>query len=212
MRQPTKHLRKLKRSLAQAEKIASRVPEHGSITPLHHLKVQSFVLLSHAAFEEYLEELGRDTAREARRQFKSSGRVTYALVALVTAKLIDEVALEKAKKRITEELISNLDVFSESALNRYEAVVRDNNGILERNQKNILYPIGIDPEATDTVLMNALHAYGQSRGSIAHSFSMVRTEYTLGGVKSDIATLLAAISSYDKAACDSLNLSLRKQS
>jgi len=184
---------------------------HESVTALDHLKVQSYILLAHAAIEEYLEGLGREVAREARRRFKSQGLITHALVALIAAKALDDVA-DKARKRVSEDLSSNLDVFSELALNKYEGDLNSNHGILEKNQKNILLPIGVNPETTDTSLMNTMNAFGMTRGAIAHSFAMIRVEHTAGDVNNTLKTMLSSIANYDKAACEALNYRMTKKS
>ncbi|CCB64303.1 HEPN domain-containing protein [Hyphomicrobium sp. MC1] len=211
MRHPTDMLKKLKMEIRQAGKIVAGVPTTGSVTPLHHLKVQSFILLSHAAFEQYLEELGRQIARDARRQFKAKGRISKVLVTLMTAKALDDVA-DKARKRVTEDIVHNLDVFSELALSRYEKMLGDNHGICEQNQKNILLPIGVDPEMIDTSLMNTLNAFGKMRGTIAHTFAMVRTEHTLSDVNATLSLILGSIGSFDQAACSALKLGMAKSS
>jgi hypothetical protein len=103
-----------------------------------------------------------------------------------------------------------LDVFSELAITRYEKTLQENNGILEYNQKNILLPIVVDPQTSDTHLMNTMNAYGKTRGAIAHKFAMIRTEHTLGDVAGTINLMLNSIASYDKAACASLSLAMSR--
>lgn len=107
MNHPTKQLRQLKKSIQQARRIVAGVPPLACSTPLQHLKLQAFVMLSHSALEDYLEQLGREVVREARRRFNSQGRITHTLVALVTAKAIVDLN-DKASKRVTEELTNNL--------------------------------------------------------------------------------------------------------
>ena len=213
MRHPTSHLKKLKKAISQARKITSSVPEHGSTTDLHHLKVQSYILLSHAAIEEYLEELGREVAREARKQFSTRGRITRSMVALVMTKVLDEISkkVDKSRDTISVDMISDMDDFSHDAVNLYEQQLRENHGIREPNQKRILLPIGVSPEKTDTATMNMMDAYGLIRGELAHKFTLIRTEHTLNSVETTLTEIIKGIANFDKAACDALRVGMSKK-
>lgn len=210
MKSPTEHLSALRKSIKQARTIVSRVPAERSETDLHHLKVQAFIMLTHAALEEYLENLGRSVAIEARRSFSKDGQITHSLVSLVASKLIDDLP-EKSKKNLSKDLISNLDSFSKEAVNRYEDVLKDNHGIRHHNQSKILIPIGVDPEKTDVITANTLDSYGAWRGSLAHTFSLIRTEHTLGDTNKNLSVILDGLETFDRAACKALSFGMTAQ-
>jgi hypothetical protein len=202
MNSPTKHYNDLVSSLGKAKLITRGIDTIDCKTDLQHLKLQSYILLCHSALEQYIEELGRSAAISARKIFLEDGVITRTLVALISAKLIDDLP-DKSKSKLTAELSSNIEVFSTEAFNRYHRVVESNNGIIDRDQNNILIPVGVDPKSTDVALMNNLHAFGTKRGDVAHKFRVKRTE-TLTSVNRDLATIKEGIRAYDEAVCDCL--------
>lgn len=206
MKHPTNQLKRLKKSLSEAATILRRVPSAGSQTTLDHLKVQSYVLLAHAAFEEYLETLGYDCALEARNIVDSQRKITMSLLGLVSAKLIRDLS-DKAKQRsATVGIVSNIAIFSVEAMNEYHGLVGGNHGIKADDQKKLLLPIGVDPEVVDLATMNNLDAFGALRGGIAHKFSAIRNELTRSDVESKVKIILTGIVQFDKAACAALSL------
>ncbi|MED5524627.1 MAG: HEPN domain-containing protein [Pseudomonadota bacterium] len=207
MKSPTPHYRDLVSALKKAKLITGGIDRLGCQTDLQHLKLQSYILLCHSALEQYLEELGLSAAKKARSIFTSSGTITKTLVALISSKIVDDLP-DKSKAKLTSELSSNIEVFSKEAFNRYRSVVNSNNGIVDRDQKKILIPIGVDPETIDIVLMNNLHTFGAKRGDVAHKFKVQRTE-TLTSIDTDLAAILKAIIVYDQAVCSALKSRMR---
>ncbi|MHA3902814.1 HEPN domain-containing protein [Castellaniella sp. WN] len=202
MKSPTIHYRELLRSLKKARLITRGVDDLGCNTDLQHLKLQAYILLCHAALEQYIEELAFSAAKEARARYARSGIITKTLVALISSKLVDDVST-KGRMKLTADLCSNVEVFSKEAFNRYSDVVKSNNGIVDRDQRKILVPVGVDPECVDLVLMNNLHQFGAKRGDVAHKFKVQRTD-TLSSVETEIKTIVSGIKSYDQAVCEAL--------
>jgi hypothetical protein len=134
--------------------------------------------------------------------------ITRTLVALISAKLVEDVS-EKSKLKLTSELSSNIEEFSKEAYNRYYAVVKANNGIIKKDQKKILVPVGVDPESVDVALMNTLDAFGAKRGDVAHKFKVARTD-TLTAVQTDLTTIMSGITVYDQAVCKALKHRMTK--
>lgn len=202
MKSPTIYYRSLVSSLRKARLITGGVNKLGCETDLQHLKLQGYILLCHSALEQYIEDLGLAAAQAARSTYTNSGMITKTLVALISSKVIDDLP-EKSKAKITSELSSNIEEFSKEAFNRYRDIVVANNGIVARDQKKILLPIGVDPESVDLVLMNNLQVFGAKRGDVAHKFKVRRAE-TLTSVDTDLATIAAGIVAYDQAVCEAL--------
>jgi len=207
MRSPTPHYRALVGSLKKAKLITGGINKLGCETDLQHLKLQAYILLCHSALEQYIEELGLSAAQAARATYANSGIITKTLVALISSKLIDDLP-DKSKAKLTAELSSNIDEFSKEAFNRYRVVVSSNNGIVNRDQRKILVPIGVDPATVDLVLMNNLHVFGAKRGDVAHKFKVRRTD-TLTAVDTDLATIVKGIIAYDQAVCEALKSRMR---
>jgi RiboL-PSP-HEPN len=202
MRSPTPHYRTLCKSLKKARLIVNGINELECETDLQHLKLQAYILLCHSALEQYIEELGLSAAIAARKAFVDSGVITKTLVALISSKLIDDIS-EKGKMRLSAELVSNIEEFS-----RYRSVVTANNGIIKRNQQNIFVPIGVDPSSIDLALTNNLHAFGSSRGDVAHKFRVRRTD-TLSAVSTNLATIVSGVIALDEAVCKALRARMR---
>jgi hypothetical protein len=177
MQSPTDHYSKLKAHIAHARKILRNVDRKECRNDLQHLKLRSYVLLSHSIVEEFIEDLGLEVALNARRIFCDDGIITKALVALVTSQVLSDVK-EKSKSKIGTDLVRNLDAFSEEAFNAYRATITSNNGVKPENLRKIFVPIGIDPETVDLSLVNSMKALGEKRGGLAHKFA-IQQELTL---------------------------------
>ncbi|MGO4315153.1 MULTISPECIES: HEPN domain-containing protein [Agrobacterium] len=207
MKSPTQYYSNLKKSLRAARKITGGINKLGCETELQHLKLQSYILLCHAALEQYIEDLGLAAALSARTTFASEGIITKTLVALISSKLVDEVSV-KSKSKLSTELVSNIEEFSKEAFSRYRAVITSNNGIIDKDQGRVFVPVGVDPASVDIVLMNAMHSFGAKRGDVAHKFKVQRTD-TLTAVQTDLESIASGIIAYDQAVCDALKVRLR---
>jgi uncharacterized protein (UPF0210 family) len=107
-------------------------------------------------------------------------------------------------------LAMSLDVFSREALNSYKRLIEDNNGIRLHNQRQVLVPIGVDPEGTDVELSNNLDEFGKIRGDLAHKFSLiVQVEHTRGDIEAKLKSIERGLRAFDKAACHSVGLKAR---
>ncbi len=203
----SKHYDNFVRNLKHAKKIVRAVNIHECTTDLQHLKLQSYILLTHAIFEEYVEDLCSHVALEARTVFAREGRITKALVALIAAQVLEARAGGKGSRKIGSELVRNLDEFSKQAYNSFIDVIKNNNGIKPDNLRTLFLPIGVDPFEVDTALVNAMDAFGTKRGGIAHKFA-IRRENTLGDIQNDVDNIGRDIESLDKAAYGTLSVAL----
>ena len=207
MKYPTSHHELLKENLKKAKLILRGVPQNELKTDMHELKTKAFVLLTHAAFETYFEQLGSDAVRASRKALKK-GKISASLVALVVNCVANEIS-EKSKKSITENIARNLAAFSEEASNQYFRMVQENHGIKNNNLKALLLPVGVDPEEIDVVLWNSLHEFGTLRGEMAHTFQAISNEHTPKILCSKVDSIALAISDLDKAVCDALMITMK---
>lgn len=209
MKSPSDHYKKMTRNLTHARKIVQRVDKNECKSDLQHLKLRSYVLLCHAVIEEYIEDLGLDIALKSRRSYMEDGSISKSLVSLVTAKVLEEIKDKKAK-RISSDLVRNLDLFSEEAFNLYRSGLASNHGIKPDNLAKIFVPIGFDPEAVDFALVNALKALGEKRGGLAHKF-VIRQEMTLSSFETDLLVIKRDLIQFDIEACKSLALRMKAE-
>lgn len=73
----------------------------------------------------------------------------------------EDKTLQTAKERL-DKLYTN-----------YFATIKNNNGIKEKNLKNILPHIGIEMNSIDSILLSQLTAFGEKRGHTAHNAQKV---------------------------------------
>lgn len=203
MQHPTNHYETLLRSLDGMKPLVQRVNPLTCETPLQTLKVRSYILLSHAALEEYLEDLCKDVALQAVEKFKESKKITNALLGLVASGLLDEISVGKAKRKAKQDLFHDIEMFASEALTQFHTVIKNNNGIKRANQLSLLLPIGIDPETTDSATLAALDSYGTKRGDVAHKAKITKV-HTLSEIDSELNSILLGLKLFDHAGCEAL--------
>lgn len=127
--------------------------------------IKSFILLCHAELESYFENICIKIISKNKASFDNNNIVTKPLLALSlmsgrTFKEEDKT-LQTAKERL-DKLYTN-----------YFATIKNNNGIKEKNLKNILPHIGIEMNSIDSILLSQLTAFGEKRGHTAHNAQKV---------------------------------------
>lgn len=207
MRSPTPEYKKLKSVLKGTNSLLSRVPATENKTKLHHLKVQSFILLTHAAFEQYLEGVSRLVLEISIEELNKKGIVNPCIFALLVAETTAQLDDKIARKKIRLDASTNTKEFLNQAKKNHESVISSNNGITKKDQEKILTPIGINPESVDIVLSNSLDAFGTKRGGFAHNLKM-QTEETKSSVLSEVNVICEGLKSFDEEACRILRTSI----
>lgn len=209
MKSPTEPYRALSASLRNIRKILARVPESECVSPLDHLKVQSYVLLAHAAFEQYIEEIVTVVSREAHSQLKKNDRVCRAMLSLVASEAMQQVDDDVARRKIKSSVATDLLGFASSAVANLTLDIQANHGVTTADQRKLLLQIGVDPEEVDLTVSAALNAFGTKRGSIAHKVKMKTTE-TRSSVLSETKQIRTGLIAFDAAACLQLQEGMSK--
>lgn len=209
MKSPTEPYRASKGSLKNIQKILVRVPEVECVSALDHLKVQSFVLLAHAAFEQYIEDIVTLVSREAHSQLKKDDRVCRAMLSLVASEAMQQVDDNVARRKIRLSMASDLLGFASSAVANLTLDVIANHGVTTADQRKLLLQIGVDPEEVDLTVSAALNAFGTKRGTIAHKVKM-KTSETRSSVLSETQQILNGLLAFDAAACFQLREGMAK--
>jgi hypothetical protein len=194
---------KLVSDLAVARQITYSVDPLVCRTTIQDLKVQAYILLAHAAVEEYLEALVLSTAHQAVVSYAKSRKICRALIGLVTCGLIGRMEEKALSKKVSEELFQNVEEFANVSYGRFKSLVGDNNGIKIQDQRKLLLPVGVDPQTEDPVTMAALDGFGGKRGAIAHGFKIMK-KHTLSEIDSDLATIRAGLLNYDRACAEAV--------
>jgi hypothetical protein len=200
MKSPTAEYKGLRRKLREAKCILQRVPDHSCSSNLHHLKVQSYVLLAHAAFEEYLENISNAIVQESVNRYNSSHTINECIVSLIVFETVAQFDKTTPRKAIKSEVVKKLNQFINLARVNHSNLVSSNNGIKGKDQKALFLPLGIDPEDVDPVTYAALDAFGVKRGGIAHKFK-TQTSDTKSSMLQITETIFIGLESLDQEAC-----------
>ena len=209
MKSPTEHYRKLRVTLGEIRVIMRSVPQLTCDSKLHHLKVQSYILLCHAAFEEYVEELVRLVSTEAIRLLNEELTITRTLISMTACETIAQLDESVARKKIKSDVASNFETFANLAKINFHKQIDENHGIRGLNLRSLFLPIGIDPEACDLPTFSALDALGLKRGNIAHKVIIKRSE-TRSSILSETDVIFRGLLEYDIAAVELLRQRMKK--
>lgn len=192
------HYKKLIGDLKAFRKIISRNPHGSNDTDLHCLKVKSYILLTHAAFEEYLEEVAREILLKSVESFlttRSHNACINCLVAFEVVAQFDEVS---GRKAIRKEVVSRLNDFVVIASKNHLKEIGNNHGIKRKDQNKIFIPVGLEPEEIDLPTANALDSYGEKRGRFAH-LAKIQVTDTRSSIETEVKTIADGLLFYDKA-------------
>lgn len=200
MKSPTPEYRGLKKKLREVKCILQRVPGHSCNSNLHHLKVQSYVLLAHAAFEEYLESLSEAIVKVSVDRYNAGRTINECIMGLIVFETIAQFDKQSSRKAIKSEVVKKLDQFVNVARVNHSNHVSNNNGVKGKDQKALFFPLGIDPEDVDAATYAALDAFGTKRGGIAHKFK-TQTSDTRSSVLQVTETILNGLLNLDEQAC-----------
>ncbi|WP_155908250.1 HEPN domain-containing protein [Asticcacaulis sp. YBE204] len=209
MKAPTDAYKNLISTLTQIKPILYKVPDTSCNTKIHHLKVQSYILLTHAAFEEYLERLSKDISTKAIELYNRESIISKALVSMTAYETIAQLEENNARKKISSDVASNFSTFANLAKVNLHKQIEKNHGVRKENQRSLLVPIGIEPDDIDPLTSNALDAYGVKRGDIAHKVIITRKE-TKSSIIGEIKIIKDGLIEFDKAACKALSIGMKK--
>lgn len=194
----TTHYSKMLGDLDVARRIAYKVPPNICNTSIQELKVKSYILLSHAIIEEYIENVALDTAKSALHKYVSTNQICSALVGLISSGIIGRIDESGISRKLKREPFEDIALFANVAFGRFKYEVDNNNGIKKENLLKLLLPIGVDPETEDAATMAALDGFGQKRGAIAHAFK-INKSHTLSEIEGDVQTIKIGLISFDTA-------------
>ncbi|MDR1694248.1 MAG: hypothetical protein LBR70_03545 [Lactobacillaceae bacterium] len=169
-------------------------------------QIKSFILLSHAAFEHYFEELAFSKCDEALNEYLNSGTITNILLSLILTYKINWYTEENAidppkgyqkirsmfkKKYIGKDSSKNLCLATEKSIKDtlgeikklYLSEVIDKNlGCKKNNVSNLFLPLFSDAsiiKLNDT-LFNNINSFGTVRGNYAHKCSVFFASIPVG--------------------------------
>lgn len=208
MNETTPEFHHLEMALATAGKLIRDLPAHSIGSDMDDLKLRSYVLLRHAAVEEYLERASIYVLRECLKTLVEQSHVTEPLIAVCG---YYEMNLVATLAGIVPPL-NGMSLFKDvcrTAVEAHITALDGVHGIKTKDQDAILNPIGMRLHDFDHVLSQRLNSMGTNRGSVAHQFRITLRQ-PRSAVESDTRTLLRLLQPFDNELCR--RIALRYQS
>jgi hypothetical protein len=186
--------------LANAASLISDLPPHDIGSILHQLRLRSFVLICHAAFEEYLEQLSLAVLSESLNAFEHDGKIRDPLLsACGYYKLSLGVAgVDRRTGDAAHDLLHDL---FKKAIDEHTIAIDGVHGIKTKDQDAILLPIGVNLFMFDRLLSQALNSFGGTRGKYAHGLG-AKMILPRAGWESTVQNLLRLILPLDNMLCN----------
>lgn len=134
----------------------------------YQLDVKSFCVLSHAAFEEFLESLTLNVLNEVEKNFTNNLRISYSTLCLLHFKGTDKDVDDdnwKDDDKLYDRLRKQLCEIKSSFSN---FIMENNHGIKLKYLKRLLVPLGLDLP-TDMKEITSLDNLAKYRGAYAHT-------------------------------------------
>lgn len=198
---------KLEISLAEAAGLISDLPHRDVGNALQQLKLRSYVLICHAAIEEYLEKLSLAVLAESLAGFEADGRIRDPLISVCSYYKISiaTIGVERKSGDVVGDLL--LEVFKR-AINEHAVAIDGVHGIKTKDQDAILLPVGVRIFDFDRLLSQGLNSFGGARGLLAHGlgFKMVTPR---AGLEATVAQLFKMLLPLDNMLCERSNFYFR---
>lgn len=161
-----RYLCQRERKLASA--LLPRVPSPtGNYKPSTYERVSGYVVLMHAEFETYLEEIAKAIVIQAKHRWDTEGSTSKVLLALIAyyADTSHNIPERTNDQNVRYDVNKRID----DAFASYNKYIRaQNNGIKEKNVLTLFLPLGIAIDNINNALLIALDSFGERRGYIAH--------------------------------------------
>lgn len=130
---------------------------------------RAFVVLAHAEVESYLESWAKEIARAAERAWIAKRRVTGPLAFLLATRAERLAIPETLAGPGAKDPVVRLREASVKLFEGYFKLIRENNGVKEKNFVALFAPLGIEAGAVSATLLPDLDTFGSLRGKHAHN-------------------------------------------
>ena len=157
---------RLHKRLASTERLLATTlidfPRHplGRYGDKQKIKSASYIVLVHAAIEQYIEDWCLTILEEGRKQFQTRKRVNRALAFAMNSVATPYPETKPQTDKLSERVYDSIA--------RHKALVNTNNGLKEHNLCKLFFPIGFDFEGVDPLFLPEATSFGSLRGDHAH--------------------------------------------
>lgn len=156
-------------------------------TPQQQDFIRAMIVLCHAEFEDYLEEIAYNLLKIGIEKWNSSKIANKNLAALFLD--YDKIPTSQAKD-ITTKIYK--------VISDYKNDIKSNHGIKRHNINNLFNPLGYKEEDFDQTFINELNSFGANRGEFAHnSCAKVTTILDYNDEKNKIERILKEIKDFE---------------
>lgn len=142
----------------------------GNYTKKEQDLIRSYILLSHAEIEAYLEDIVKYKITKSLQSWNASRTKSHCIKSVI-AFVGSDISYEndpnanKLQHRVNR-----------TVAHYQNALVDKNHGIKEKNILKILLPLGIEINQLDQTWLSVMDSFGSTRGMIAHSsFTVTNT-------------------------------------
>lgn len=151
--------------------------------------IRAYLLLVHAELEDYFETISRDKAKNALNKWLSNNKYNSQILLSLSC-FVEQTQRIKQQQTVEDKLRQIVGVFCET--------IKNNNGIKEKNIKELLLPIGIKNTDLNTTWLNTLNSFGSKRGEFAHTAATVSIVPNHNDIKRDVQNILIELKDLDK--------------
>jgi hypothetical protein len=144
----------------------------GNYSPKEQDLIRAFRILSHAEFENFIEDLATAISQRAYQKFTQQG---------TSGRVLRHIHQSFCREKEIELSDSESDRL-QSAFRKFNATVKKNHGLRSTNIQSLFLPLGIDPSEFDTAWLNSMDTFGESRGAVAHAGSAFQVTVVLDPV------------------------------
>ncbi len=145
--------------------ISSYIPVDPEVGPEEYEhSVKAFCLLSHAAIEEFIEEVALKVMKKSIDDWRDHKRIVNSLLTIIS---YYGIRLKIDESEDETKVFDYLRKILEDANGKFSNDVEKNHGISLNNLRNLLIPVGIDIKE-DIKLKNSLSRLSSERGVYAH--------------------------------------------
>lgn len=136
---------------------------------------RGYRLLVHAEMESYIEDISRDAVTKAIQSWKSNRKASEIMLSFLAAyhsswsvndTVGNEEIIKLAKERVNVK--DSINEIIDKAQTQFLRRVKGNNGIKDKNFKELILPVGVDVSELDQTWLTNLDNFGSLRGEIAH--------------------------------------------
>lgn len=142
---------------------------HGNYTRKEQDLIKSFILLTHAEIEAYIEDIAKDKIQQAIRNWnltRNKSNCLKSVLAFVGSEInFDNDSNAKNLAHRINRIISHY----------FNSIIDKNHGIKENNILKILLPLGIEINQFDLTWLSTMNSFGATRGLFAHSSNRIHS-------------------------------------